>query len=117
MVVLAWSLYPAIRLEYVASRQKAGLESKRDSLAEGNAELLEQVADLKTPEGVEREARESLGYAKSGENVYVVMPPDSGQTGAENLAVGQADVVGRSVVQVLLDAIFGVEEPSTAVEP
>jgi hypothetical protein len=116
-VLLAWSLYPAIRLEYVASRQKAGLESKRDSLAEGNAKLIEQVADLKTPEGVERAARESLGYAKSGENVYVVVPPTSGETGAEDLTVGRADAAGRSVVQVLLDAIFGVEEPSTAVEP
>jgi cell division protein FtsL len=65
VVVLAWSLYPAMRLQYQASRRMAGLEEQYDSLKKRNDALRKQVADLKTPEGVEKAAREDLGYAKN----------------------------------------------------
>jgi len=116
VAVLGWSLYPALRLQYQASRRMAGLEQQYNSLRERNAALRSQVAELKTPKGVEKAARDNLGYAKTGERVYVVMP-----TSTANAAPAQAAAVAgepdRSVVQVLLDALFGVEQPSTAVEP
>lgn len=116
VVGLVWVLYPAMRLEYQASRHKAALERQRDAIARENDRITDEVDGLKTPEGVEREARESLGYAKRGENVYVVVPTDP-ITGEDPLTVEQADVNGRSIVTVLLDAIFGVSQPTTTVEP
>lgn len=116
LVALIWVLYPAIRLEYQASRHKAVLENERDAIASQNAKVHKEVDSLKTPEGVEKEARESLGYAKRGDNVYVVVSPTSSTTGGP-APIEQADVNGRSIVTVLLDAIFGVAQPSTHSEP
>lgn len=115
--MLAWALYPAIRLEYQASRDEATHQAELKTLSEGNKKLSAEVDALKTPKGVEKAARESLGYAKSGEHVYVVVPPTAEDSSAADLDVSQADVTGRSVVQVLLDALFGVQQPSNNVEP
>jgi hypothetical protein len=121
VAVLAWALYPALRLEYQASRSLAGLDQQYASLKERTSALRSQVAALKTPQGVEQVARQDLGYAKSGDNVYVVVP--SGQatssgTGAANAS--DASVAGTSLpslLQSLLDALFGVHEPSAGVAP
>jgi cell division protein FtsB len=116
VAVLGWSLYPALRLQYQASRRMAGLEQQYNSLRERNEALRSQVAELKTPKGVEKAARDNLGYAKNGERVYMVMP----STPASSAPARTASVAGapdRTVVQVLLDALFGVEQPSSTVEP
>lgn len=116
VAVLAWSLYPALRLQYQTSRRMAGLEQQYDSLRKRNETLRTQVAELKTPKGVEKAARENLGYAKSGEHVYVVLP-SSPASAAQAQSASTAGAPDRSFVQVLLDALFGVEQPSSAVEP
>ncbi|MDO8963671.1 MAG: septum formation initiator family protein [Coriobacteriia bacterium] len=108
LALLAWSLYPAMRLQYQTGRRVAGLEEQYSQLRQRNRSLRSEVADLKTPEGVERAARESLGFAKEGENVYVVMPTD-GATGTADVA---AQAPGRSALQVVLDALFGVAPPA-----
>jgi cell division protein FtsL len=118
VLVLGWSLYPAMKLQYQASRRMAGLEQQYTSLKQRNQALRAQVAELKTPAGVERAARENLGYAKKGDNVYVVVPSgaSTGSTGATQTTSAVA-APERGVVQTILDALFGVEQPSTVVEP
>jgi hypothetical protein len=91
------------------------------SLKERTSALRSQVAALKTPQGVEQAARQDLGYAKAGDNVYVVVPSaqaTSTAAGATNVAA--ASVAGTSVsslLQSVLDAIFGVQQPSSSVAP
>jgi cell division protein FtsB len=121
VAVLAWALYPALRLEYQASRSLAGMNQQYASLKQRTSALRSQVAALKTPQGVEQAARQDLGYAKAGDNVYVVVP--SGQatsTAAGSANVAAASVAGTSLpslLQSVLDAIFGVQQPSSSVAP
>jgi cell division protein FtsL len=121
VVVLAWSLYPAARIQYQESRRMAGLQQQYESLKTRNDALRAQVAALKTPAGVEQAAREDLGYAKSGDNVYVVVP--SGQPTSTDPGAGPASTASMSpapaapLFQVLLDALFGVAQPTSTVEP
>lgn len=117
VAVLGWSLYPAIRLEYQASRRMAGLEQQRTDLERRNAALRAQVAELKTPAGVEKAAREGLGYTKQGENAYIVMPSTSPTGTTRPKTTTTASVGSTSLLQTVLDAIFGVSHPSTSLEP
>jgi cell division protein FtsB len=112
VAVLGWSLYPALRLQYQTSRRAAGLEQQYQALKQRNQALSAQVAELKTPAGVEKAARETLGYTKKGDNVYVVMPDGStGPTSA--VASSVASGTDRSLIQTVLDALFGVAPPAT----
>lgn len=116
VLVLGWVMYPAVRLQYQASRRVAGLEQQYNSLKQRNNTLRTQVAALKTPQGIEKAAREDLGYAKSGEHVYIVMPPS--KSASAKAAVSQTQVSsGSSVLQKVLDAVFGVSGSSTSVAP
>jgi cell division protein FtsB len=118
VVVLGWSLYPAMRLQYQESRRMAGLQQQYDSLKSRNQALRTQVAELKTPAGVEKAAREDLGYAKSGDHVYIVMPSGgSSSSAAPSSTASVAGDPGSSVVQSILDAIFGVSQPSQNLAP
>lgn len=117
VVLLGWSLYPALKLQYQSARRSAGLEQQYDALRKRNQALSVEVADLKTPAGVEKAAREKLGYTKRGENVYVVIPDGSevASDAATASVMGGAD---RSLVRTVLDAVFGVAEPaSPGLEP
>ena len=120
LVVLTWALYPALKIQYQASRRADGLEQQYESLKKRNDALRQQVAALKTPQGVEKAAREDLGYAKSGENVYVVIP--SGQqtstlSGAPTVSAASVATPAPSLLQSVLDALFGVAQPTTNIEP
>lgn len=110
LALLAWVLYPALRLQYVTSRRVAGLEMQYDTLRKRNASLRAEVAQLKEPEGIEQAARQSLGLAKAGEHVYVVMPSVASTAQAE---AGPSPKDERTAVQIVLDAVFGVEQPAT----
>jgi hypothetical protein len=115
LAVLAWVLYPALKLQYVTSRRVAGLEQQYDALRQRNASLRAEVAGLKEPQGIEKAAREGLGFAKAGEHVYVVMP-SAAPTAPVEVAPQEGD--DRSAAQIVLDAVFGVEQPpSVANEP
>jgi cell division protein FtsB len=106
VVLLGWAMYPALKVQYQASRQYAGLQSEYETLKQRNERLRAQVADLKTPAGVERAARESLGFAKRGEHVYVVVPDKSKATSTSTNAL-QAASDGAEPITKLLDLIFG----------
>jgi cell division protein FtsB len=112
VVVLGWSLYPALKLEYQASRRAASKQQEYESLRARQATLRAEVAALRTPEGVERAAREKLGYTKKGENAYVVIPDGSAAASAATTA-SMAGGAATSIVQDMLDAIFGVSSPAS----
>jgi hypothetical protein len=121
LAVLAWALYPALRVQYQTSRRVAGLEQQYSALRKRNETLRATVAELRTPQGVEKAARESLGFTKKGENVYVVMPASGtvAATAAAASAVGAPGATGaddRTAVQVILDAVFGVAPPASAAD-
>jgi cell division protein FtsB len=120
VVVLGWALYPAMRLEYQASRRLAGVAQQYDSLKQRNATNQEEVAALKTPAGVEKAARENLGYAKSGENVYIVVPEEgtASTTGSgTDVTSASVSVQPPNLIQQFLDLIFGVEQSAAPVAP
>jgi len=118
LVVLAWSLYPALRLQYQASRSLAGIEQQSAELKTRNAALRAQVAALKTPQGVEKAAREALGYAKKGDHAYVVVSGGTTSTATSGLATASAaGSADPSLWQLAMDALFGVQQPTTTVEP
>lgn len=110
IVVAAWSFYPVARIQYQEQREKARLESELAGLQERNERLRAEVDRLKTPEGVEQVARESLGLVKEGENVYVVLDGDETEatptTRPQSAVSYQDDAAGW---QRVLDVLFGVE--------
>jgi cell division protein FtsL len=101
--MLVWAVYPALLVQRETSHRVAGLQAQYDTLRKRNAVLRAKVADLKTPEGVERAAREDLGLAMPGENVYVVVPsaPSSAAAGATQ------EAAAPDPLTALLDALFG----------
>lgn len=106
IVIAAWTVYPVLRLQYQQERERQTLEAELEGLKDRNAELRQQVEDLKTPEGVERLARETLGLARPGEAVYVVTGGMSAETSVT--AYGPAPDE-RPLGQRVLDAIFGFQ--------
>ncbi len=107
IVVAVWTFYPVLRVNYREEKQRARLEAELGDLRGRNQRLRAQVDRLKTPEGVEDAARESLGLVKAGERAYVVLeatdtptasPPDRVKAGPDSLWT-QA-----------LDALFGVAD-------
>jgi cell division protein FtsL len=111
VVITVWSFYPVARIQYRESREKARLERELASLKERNEGLRAEVDRLKTPEGVEQIARESLGMVKDGEHAYVVtnLSSDSSATlSAEECAA--IDSGPPSATQRVLDTVFGIEE-------
>ena len=117
LILLVWSLYPALKLQYQASRSLAGVEQQSAALSAHNAALRAQVAALKTPQGVEKAAREALGYAKKGDHAYVVLPSGQATSGAGTVAASVTGTSGASLLQQILDALFGVQQPTSTVEP
>jgi cell division protein FtsB len=113
ILVLGWALYPALKLQYQTSRRVGGLEQQYQTLKKRNDALRAQVAELKTPAGVEQAARESLGYTKVGDHAYVVMP-SAAPTQASGVAAASTVGDGRSLLQTVLDAIFGVAPAPSA---
>jgi cell division protein FtsB len=102
-------LYPLIRMDYASQREVQHLESQLQSLQERNSELREDVDRLKTPQGVEEAARESLGMVKPGENACVVVGPSEEPTvdvmpEAETVTMEEPEPWWRRV----LDGLFGV---------
>jgi hypothetical protein len=121
VAVLAWSLYPALRLQYIASRSLDSVQQQYASLTKDKESLRSQVTDLQTPKGVEDTARKDLGYAKKGESVYVVVPAGEPSGAAWNASgvttASTADVTAPSLLQQLLDLFFGFQQASPSVAP
>lgn len=106
VVAVGWTMWPALKLEYQTSRNYVGLQRQYKDLKTRNASMEAQVAELKTPQGVEKAARENLGFVKAGEHAYVVM--ESGAPTTTPSAAASATVDARPAWQVVLDLVFGV---------
>jgi len=103
VVAAVWFVYPVLQLHNEEERKVASLEAELETLRECNAALRDEMAALSTPEGVERLARESLGYVKPGEQAYLV-------TGGEGTRTAQAEAASApSFWQQAIDAVFGSE--------
>lgn len=98
-------VYPVFKLQYEHQHEVRTLEAELASLKERNGELREEVDELKTPEGVEQIARETLGLVKPGEQAYVVT---GGTTGEATETVDPADEGDAPVWQGVLDTLFGL---------
>lgn len=117
LVLAGWALYPAMRLQYQSARRAGTQQEQYEQLRTSRAALAAEVAALKTPEGVEKAAREKLGYTKNGENAYVVIPDGSAATSGTT-AASMAGLADTTLLQDVLDAIFGVVPLSSpALEP
>jgi hypothetical protein len=99
-------MWPALKLEYQTSRNYAGLQQQYQDLKSRNASMEAQVAELKTPAGIEKAARENLGFVKAGEHAYVVM--QSGAPTATPSVAASTTADARPAWQVVLDFVFGV---------
>ncbi len=107
IVVAAWMLYPAARIQYVEARERARLEQELAGLQERNEDLQAQVDRLKTPEGVEEMARSDLGMVKEGENLYMVM--DGTVPTQTSSPIASPEPLREPWWLRLLDFVFGME--------
>jgi cell division protein FtsB len=106
LVLLAAWMYPVVRMHYQESRKLASLKAEYQSVATRNKTLKAEVEGLKTPAGIERAARESLGLVHQGENAYVVMEPKKATTRTAETRRAASDDGGLGK---LLDYLFGVK--------
>lgn len=104
VILAAWIVYPALRIQYQHERELQTLESDLDALKARNETLRDEVEALKTPEGVERIARENLGMVKPGEQAYVVTGVESEEPTSAAEDAGTPDV---PFWRRALDALFG----------
>lgn len=105
-VAAAWVIYPVLRIQYAQQQEVRALETELDGLKSRNEELRDEVEELKTPEGVEQLARDSLGLVKPGETAYVVTGSAFGESTATALPTdGTAEPFWRRA----LDMLFGFE--------
>lgn len=112
VVAMGVYVYPLLQAEYASQREVARLEAQLESLQERNQELREDVEGLKTPEGVEQAARESLGYVKPGENAYVVIDGDEPAEPTTTVMPDAEAVLAEAPPawwQRILDFFFGVK--------
>lgn len=106
VLIAAWSVYPVFKLQYEHRREVRTLEVELASLKERNGELRQEVDQLKTPEGVEEVARETLGLVKPGEQAYVV----TGGASEEATTTAEGSEEQKTPLwQSMLDALFGLE--------
>lgn len=104
--------YPVAKVQYQEVRQRARLQTELATIKQRNNRLSAEVARLKTPEGVEEEARDQLGMVKTGESLAVVVTGDE-PTSTTVAGVPEIDSDRMSEEPVgpwteFLDAVFGV---------
>ena len=110
-VAMGVYLYPLLAMDYAGQREVEMLEAQLAGLQERNEGLRDDVERLKTPEGVEQAARESLGFVKPGENAYVVLTPEDGAEATAAVMPEAETVLAREPVpwwKRVLDGLFGV---------
>jgi hypothetical protein len=111
VVLVGWYLYPVLRIQYAEQAEVARLEGQLAELQERNEGLRDQVEHLKTPEGVEAAARQSLGYVRPGENLYIVTieGEDPAEAAVAPDATRPAGEARGPLWQSALDFVFGLE--------
>lgn len=107
LAALAWGFYTPVKIQYQEAREQARAQAELEALRERNEYLDEQIERLRTPEGVEEVARETLGMVKPGEQAYVVV--DAAQESSPTVAAAQAegDAENTGVWSDLFDLVFG----------
>ena len=108
IVLAAWTVYPVFRLQYEHQRQVDSLESELEGLKSRNDDLRVEVDQLKTPEGVEEVARDTLGLVKPGEQAYVVTGGVASEA-VESTITSPAGTAETPLWQRALDALFGLD--------
>jgi hypothetical protein len=107
-LIVGW-LYPMVKLHYREQRQLSSIKAEYQAVKSRNATLRKQIQRLKTPQGVEQAARESLGLVNKGENAYVVMEPGAKKPSATTSVTAAPTRASAATdpVTLLLDAVFG----------
>ncbi len=77
-VILAavWLFYPIYQVRMNQEQQLASVRREYARVRAENRSLRKRIAEIKSPEYIERYAREKLGLIKPGETAYVVLPPN-----------------------------------------
>ena len=115
VVFTAWSFYPVARVHYIEEREHARLQAELSSLKARNARLSKQVARLRTPEGVEDKARETLGLVRQGEHPVVVFDSSADPAASTGSTIPKVDTEEPALAPKgpwtpVLDLVFGVHE-------
>ncbi len=80
---LLLTIVPRAKTVYDLNKQKANLEQQKDELTQQNAQLIETMKNVNSPENIEKIAREQLGLVKKGETVIIPMLPDESSPAAQ----------------------------------
>lgn len=107
LVLLAWFLYPVLRLRYQEQRKYDQLEQQLTQVRQRNSRLKQDVQRLQTPAGIEAAARD-LGLAKKGEQVYVTVPVGKKVAATQSPSLVQAADTTPDQLTRVLDFLFGV---------
>jgi hypothetical protein len=113
LVLFVITYYPVARVQYSEVRQRSRLQTELTAIQQRNKRLSTQVARLKTPEGVEEEARTQLGMVKAGESVGVVLDGDEATAttpaGAPRIDSDRITQAPAGPWTAFWDAVFGVK--------
>jgi cell division protein FtsB len=105
--------YPVARVQYRAVRERERLEAELSAIQARNGRLAKRVDALRTPEGVEEEARRQFGMVKSGEHLGVVVDGDENRANGPVVPRIDSDeitVAAGGPWTAFLDGVFGVSE-------
>ena len=114
VLVVANSVYPAAQNLYVQSRQNDQLVAEYQAVVDRNQELEQHVEALRTDEGMEELAHESLGWVKEGEHSVSVVTDGSADPGSDTMSETNEVVAGsvptpETWYSPVLDLVFGYE--------
>lgn len=114
VAAFGYAYYPVARVQYRETRERARLEAEYNALRARNARLRDEVALLRTPEGVEDYARTQLGLVKRGEHVVIVRGASQAKAATARTGVPDVDsdyAVAEAVGPwtAFLDVVFGVQ--------
>ena len=114
LAVFIATYYPVARVQYRETRERSRLQAELGAIRARNHRIRQEVARLRTPEGVEDYARLQLGLVKQGEHQVVVV--DGTESEQSLLAQGAPEIDSQESVKPpvgswtgFLDAVFGVQ--------
>jgi len=73
--LLLIAIVPRAKDIYVLSARKQSLLQEKERLTEVNQERTQTLAEIDSPQGIERIAREQLGMVKKGERTIIKVIP------------------------------------------
>jgi cell division protein FtsB len=112
VVFLLVVLYPVGRMYYQTTRTEQRLQAQLDAVNARNEAVQAENDALQTEEGVEKQAREDLGWVKEGEEAAVVTNEHEGADATSRLPeqVDEQDIrAPQTWYYSILDTIFFVQ--------